>query len=41
MPIYNGADIAVVKKGLANYGPDYGGAAAYYNPRPENTGWQK
>ncbi|MGI5127754.1 ABC transporter family substrate-binding protein [Pseudonocardia sp. CA-107938] len=41
MPIYSGADIAFVKKGLANYGPDWGGGATYYNPRPENVGWQK
>jgi peptide/nickel transport system substrate-binding protein len=41
MPLYNGVDIAFVKKGLANYGPDNGGGALYYNPRPEDVGWQK
>jgi peptide/nickel transport system substrate-binding protein len=41
MPIYNGVDISFAKKGLANYGPDYGGQATYYSPQPENVGWQK
>ena len=41
MPMYNGVDIAFTKPGLANYGPDYGGGATYYNPRPEDVGWQK
>lgn len=41
MPIYNGADISYVKAGLANYGPDYGGGSTYYNPRPQDVGWQK
>jgi peptide/nickel transport system substrate-binding protein len=41
MPMYNGVDIAFTKPGLANFGPDYGGGATYYTPRPEDVGWQK
>ncbi|MGI6230335.1 MAG: ABC transporter family substrate-binding protein [Tractidigestivibacter sp.] len=38
IPLYNGPDVVVTKKGLANYGP-----ALYHTDyvRPEDIGWQK
>jgi peptide/nickel transport system substrate-binding protein len=36
MPVYNGPTIVAVKQGLANFG-----AELYFDPLPQNVGWQK
>ncbi|MGE3285492.1 MAG: ABC transporter family substrate-binding protein [Pseudonocardia sp.] len=40
MPLTSGPSIAVVKQGLANYGPEQG-ASLFFRAFPENVGWQK